>query len=194
MAERGEALIEGKGTIWRRKERHYNLILSVGSFLFQLPFRYYCNAKSKSHCDWRSVSHYLQLFTFQFKNLRSVKHIYKNNKIYTIYTGLVQSRLCTTDYALLTSNLVYHGSLRHLNSRAHDRRQVWASYIYCNALHEKKTPWFESASGLYRPSDRRLSAKWLPTFADRGCHVVGVTDPYGRILGFLDRSRYFSIK
>jgi hypothetical protein len=27
----------------------------------------------------------------------------------------------------------------------------------------------------------------VPTFADRGCHVVGVTDPYSRILGFLDR-------
>jgi hypothetical protein len=39
-----------------------------------------------------------------------------------------------------------------------------------------------------------FSAKRLPTFADKGCHVVGVTDPYGRILGFLDRSRYFSIK
>jgi hypothetical protein len=24
--------------------------------------------------------------------------------------------------------------------------------------------------------------------------VVSVTDPYGRVLGFLDRSRYFSIK
>jgi hypothetical protein len=24
--------------------------------------------------------------------------------------------------------------------------------------------------------------------------VVSVTDPYGRIVGFLDRSRYFSIK
>jgi hypothetical protein len=58
----------------------------------------------------------------------------------------------------------------------------------------KQTPWSESASELYRPSDRRLSAKWFPTFADRGCHVVSVTDPYGRILGFLDRSRYFSIK
>jgi hypothetical protein len=23
------------------------------------------------------------------------------------------------------------------------------------------------------------------------CHVVSVTDPYGRILGFLDRNRYF---
>jgi hypothetical protein len=30
-------------------------------------------------------------------------------------------------------------------------------------------------------------------FADKGCHVVSVTDPYGRILEFLD-SRYFSIK
>jgi hypothetical protein len=48
----------------------------------------------------------------------------------------------------------------------------------------KKTPWFESASKLYLPSDRRLSAKWSPTFAERGCLVVSVTDPYGRILGF----------
>jgi hypothetical protein len=41
---------------------------------------------------------------------------------------------------------------------------------------------------------RRFLAKWLPTFADKGCHVVSVTGPYGRILGFLDRIRYFSIK
>jgi hypothetical protein len=27
----------------------------------------------------------------------------------------------------------------------------------------------------------------VPTSADRGSHVVSVTDPYGRILGFLDR-------
>jgi hypothetical protein len=31
-------------------------------------------------------------------------------------------------------------------------------------------------------------------FADRGCHVVSVTDPYGRILDFLDRRRSFSSK
>jgi hypothetical protein len=58
----------------------------------------------------------------------------------------------------------------------------------------KKTPWFESASELYRPNDRGLSVKGLPTFADRGCHVVSATDPYGRILDFLDSSRYFFIK
>jgi hypothetical protein len=47
---------------------------------------------------------------------------------------------------------------------------------------------------LYRPSDRRLSAKLVPTFAERVCHVVRVTNPYGRIPGFLDRSRYFFFK
>jgi hypothetical protein len=42
-------------------------------------------------------------------------------------------------------------------------------------------------SELHRPNDCRLSAKLVPTFADRGCHVVNVTDPYSYILGFLDR-------
>jgi hypothetical protein len=63
-----------------------------------------------------------------------------------------------------------------------------------NTKTNKQPPWSESASELHRPSDRRLSAKWLVTFADRGCHMVSVTEPYGRILDFLDRSRYFSIK
>jgi hypothetical protein len=43
---------------------------------------------------------------------------------------------------------------------------------------------------LYRPSDRRLSAKLVQTFADSGCHVVSVTDPYSSNLVFRDRSRY----
>jgi hypothetical protein len=30
------------------------------------------------------------------------------------------------------------------------------------------TPWFQSASDLYRQSNRRLSAKLVPTFANRG--------------------------
>jgi hypothetical protein len=36
-----------------------------------------------------------------------------------------------------------------------------------------------------------LSAKLVRTFADRGCHVVKVTDPYDRIFDFLDWSSYF---
>jgi hypothetical protein len=43
---------------------------------------------------------------------------------------------------------------------------------------------------LYRPSDRRSLAKLVPTFADRGFCVASTTDNYGRILDFLDRSRY----
>jgi hypothetical protein len=49
----------------------------------------------------------------------------------------------------------------------------------------EKTPWPESASELYRPDDCRVSAKLVPTFADRGCHVISVTDPYGHILDCL---------
>jgi hypothetical protein len=66
------------------------------------------------------------------------------------------------------------------------------SLTYKN-MKQKKTAWPESASKLYQPSDLRLSAKLVPAFADRGCYVVSVKDPYGRILGFLDRNRYFFI-
>jgi hypothetical protein len=55
------------------------------------------------------------------------------------------------------------------------------------SIHVKRNSVALSASELSRPIDRRLSATLVPTFADRRC----VTDPYGRILGFLDRSRYF---
>jgi hypothetical protein len=45
---------------------------------------------------------------------------------------------------------------------------------------KEKTAWPESAL-----------VKLVATSADRGCHMVSVSDPYGRVLGFLDRSRYF---
>jgi hypothetical protein len=45
----------------------------------------------------------------------------------------------------------------------------------------------DRATAACRGSDCQL-------FADRGCHVVSVTDPYCRILCFLERSRNFSIK
>jgi hypothetical protein len=56
----------------------------------------------------------------------------------------------------------------------------------------KQTPLPQSASELYRPSDRRLSTKLVPTFADRGYRMVSSTDPYDRILDFLNRSKHIS--
>jgi hypothetical protein len=46
-------------------------------------------------------------------------------------------------------------------------------------------------------TDRATTASRLSKcqlFVDRGCHVVSVTDPYGRFLGFLERSRYFAFQ
>jgi hypothetical protein len=41
--------------------------------------------------------------------------------------------------------------------------------LFCKSTFKlKQTPWPESASELNRPSDRRLPAKIVPTFADRG--------------------------
>jgi hypothetical protein len=47
-----------------------------------------------------------------------------------------------------------------------------------------RTNYTDRVTAACRQSDCQL-------FADRGCHVVSVTDPYNRILGFLDRSSYF---
>jgi hypothetical protein len=62
--------------------------------------------------------------------------------------------------------------------------RMWANFSHSRSPLRLRTPWPESASELHRPSDRPLSAKLVPTFADWGCHVVSVTDPYGRILSF----------
>jgi hypothetical protein len=67
---------------------------------------------------------------------------------------------------------------------------IFYFYYIHTYVKNRQTPWPESASEHYRPSDRRLSAKLVSIFADRGCCVVSTTDPYSRILGFLDRSRY----
>jgi hypothetical protein len=50
-----------------------------------------------------------------------------------------------------------------------------------------RTNYTDRATAACRRSDFQL-------FTDRGCHEISVTDPYGRILNFLDRSSYFSIK
>jgi hypothetical protein len=54
---------------------------------------------------------------------------------------------------------------------------------FCDHI-RKRTPWPESVSELYRPSDRGLSAKLVPTFADRGCYVVSEAEPHVHILDF----------
>jgi hypothetical protein len=62
-------------------------------------------------------------------------------------------------------------------------------HIFC--MNHKKLRGLSLRANVYRQSDRRLSAKLVPIIVDRGFHVVKATDPYGRNLVFLDRSRYF---
>jgi hypothetical protein len=66
--------------------------------------------------------------------------------------------------------------------------RVHAARVPCKAavLYKQKQNKLRGLSPLANCTDRATAA-----CRRRGCHVVGVTDSYGRILGFLYRSRYF---
>jgi hypothetical protein len=66
-----------------------------------------------------------------------------------------------------------------LNKGPHPKQATFENKMICNPSNTQ-TPELQSASKLYRPSDRRLSAKLMPTLADRGCRVVSATNPQGR--------------
>jgi hypothetical protein len=71
-------------------------------------------------------------------------------------------------------------------------RCSWMAPRFVDCFHtNKQIPWPQSASELYRWSNRCLSMKLVPTFAERGCQVVSVMDPHSNILDFPDRSCYF---
>jgi hypothetical protein len=110
--------------------------------------------------------------------------------------------LCTENSFLLEiegrESSLYPVNIPTVLSRLSKKSQThnyipWILYI-TYIIKANKTPRPESARDVYRPRERRLSAKLVPTLADRGHHVVSVKDPYGHNLGFLDRSRYFSFR
>jgi hypothetical protein len=74
---------------------------------------------------------------------------------------------------------------------------ICTNLTYCSSLHKKtnkQTPRSESVSKLYQLSVRCLLANLVKTFVHRGCRVVSVMDPYGRILYFIEPSRYIFFK
>jgi hypothetical protein len=63
----------------------------------------------------------------------------------------------------------------------------WLSHQKCKALKSILRGLSPRTNYTDRAGNRRLPAKLVPTFAVRECHVVSVTDPYGRILDFQHR-------
>jgi hypothetical protein len=77
---------------------------------------------------------------------------------------------------------------RQLRFCLRERYEVKDKIVSVKKLHclSPRANYTDRATAVCRWSECQI-------FADSECHVVSVTDPYGRILGFLDRSRYFSI-
>jgi hypothetical protein len=82
---------------------------------------------------------------------------------------------CFTSLAVL-----FISSLRQIRTTIPWQLISWS--IKCS----KETQWPKPLSELYRPSNRSLSAKLVPTFLDRECRVVSALNSHSRILGFLD--------
>jgi hypothetical protein len=119
-------------------------------------------------------------FFMTFSNLKPKFH-YAENQYITILSrskSSNQNSVCFSCVACWNQQILLpHNRGSSLLTPNH---AVHLFQVMEHSLTNKQTPWSESASELYRPSDRRLSAKWLPTFADKGCHVVSVMDPYSR--------------
>jgi hypothetical protein len=58
---------------------------------------------------------------------------------------------------------------------------LWRALLQHNRVEYTNMHWSKH-SHISQLSDHRLSTKLVPTFADRGCHVVSTMDPHGRIL------------
>jgi hypothetical protein len=69
-----------------------------------------------------------------------------------------------------------------VSNKSHTEGNGKQFFVHCIPPRKKQTP-------LYRPRDRRLSAKLVPTLADRGWSAQRI--PMAVNFGFLDRSRYF---
>jgi hypothetical protein len=119
-------------------------------------------------------------------------------RIYTIYRNFLLSQLHLSLITLHYGRRTVHWTLPSRSRRSSvSRLLLWVSVSVANLRvqglfifqceivekKKKKTPCSESASELYRMSDRRLSAKWLPTFSDRGVphgQCDGSLRPYSR--------------
>jgi hypothetical protein len=80
------------------------------------------------------------------------------------------------DLTNLTKLANFKNGFPEINFQQHEWK--WnTSAVTTDENTSKQTPRPESASELYRPSDHRLSAKLVLTFADKGCRVVSAAEP-----------------
>jgi hypothetical protein len=78
------------------------------------------------------------------------------------------------------------GLLLYLVRRKGDVTELQQTNKQTNKLRglSLRTNYIDRATAACRRSDCQI-------FANRGCHVVSVTDPYGRIFRFIDYSLYY---
>jgi hypothetical protein len=145
------------------------------------------------NCKWKSALR-LQHFHSELPVTGTTRYITDSSHHHSGCHRSLSASHCTLDTA--------HGLLRSPHGTAHrshciqsvnlaqtnsklNSAQVAMTFDNSATIKQgnKQPPWYESVSKLYRPSDRRLLAKLVPTLVGRGCRVVSAMDPHGRIFG-----------
>jgi hypothetical protein len=128
----------------------------------------------------------------EYTSFRPRPHLYMSSAVHqsciVLQWDATQRGYCQRYIMPREKNLVWPGarnvSWREVNDRAHAQNKTHVTRLqrqkkgalapspprcpYSQSKQNQKTSWPESASELYRPSDCRLSAMLVPTFADRG--------------------------
>nr|CAD7571127.1 unnamed protein product [Timema californicum] len=117
--------------------------------------------------------------------LSSIGHIYHEEGLLGFFSGLMPRLLGELVALVISSTITYF-----INSYIISDREL---HTYTMATSRKKS-WREPARELYRLSGSLILMKIVPTFLDKGCHVVGTLNPTAINLSFLDLSRYFFIQ
>jgi hypothetical protein len=93
----------------------------------------------------------------------------------------------TNNVFTLVGNITFYGEALYMIIR---RREFLMLLKRLQDMTQHTHRWFIYLLTPWRtiPTERPPLVGEVPTYADRGCHVVSVTDPYGCILEFLDRT------
>jgi hypothetical protein len=113
--------------------------------------------------------------------------VWTGNRFFELWLCLFACSVCHPTFGLIAMNLLCN--LHRNKLQEHCQFQNGSNAKTCSITQQ-------TTNKLHGPSPRVNYTDWttvklVPTFVDRGCHMVCMKDPYDCILGFLDWNRYF---
>jgi hypothetical protein len=130
-----------------------------------------------SNTNWFLAAQHSQMFLAMI--------VYTNKKLFLLLNKTPKDiNLCSSTNVKRERGKKMDNHLLPSQQRLSSPRSISSGYSMTYKHATKITTKLRDRSPRANNIDRRLSAKLVPTFADRRSRVVSATDPHGRIFGF----------